>query len=43
MVKRVVEAHQGAVEAESAKITRFSVFLPAYPVRQEAKKGTVNQ
>lgn len=29
LVKRAVEAHDGAVEVESAKSTRFSIFLPS--------------
>lgn len=29
LVKRAVEAHDGTVDVESAKVTRFSIFLPA--------------
>lgn len=39
LVKRVVEAHQGSVEVESSKITRFSIFLPSHPVPPDAQKA----
>src|SRR5215472_1387970 len=32
LVKRVVEAHEGSVEVESSKTTRFSIFLPSHSV-----------
>lgn len=38
LVKQVVEAHQGAVEVETAGITRFSIFLPFHLVSSEAPK-----
>lgn len=39
LVKRVAEAHQGSVEVESSKITRFSIFLPTHPGPPDAPKA----
>jgi two-component system sensor histidine kinase SenX3 len=39
LVKRAVEAHDGAVEVESEKATRFSIFLPSQYVRRDGHEG----
>lgn len=39
LVKRAVEAHDGMIDVESARVTRFSIFLPALDVPSNGHKA----
>jgi len=38
LVKRVAETHEGAVEVETANVTRFSIYLPPHYSPQDGRK-----